>query len=67
MQASEHNAVKEANALRNSIHDLAFEITDNDYDSDKLTTQAMSLILDWANPSEGPPAEWECSKCWNVS
>ena len=50
MQASEHTAVKEVIALRNSIHDLALEIIDNDYDADKLTSKAMSLILDWVDP-----------------
>jgi len=65
MQASEHNAVKEANALRNSIHDLALEIIGNDYDADKLTSQAMSLILDWANPvrANDESDEWECNAC----
>ena len=65
MQASEHNAVKEANALRNSIHDLALEIIGNDFDAEKLTSQAMSLILDWANPvrANDESDEWECNSC----
>ena len=65
MQASEHNAVKEVIALRNSIHDLALEIIDNDYDADKLTSQAMSLILDWADPvhADNGPEDWECNTC----
>ena len=65
MQASEHNAVKEANALRNSIHDLALEIIGNDFDAEKLTSQAMSLILDWANPvrANDESEEWECNAC----
>jgi len=63
MQASEHTAVKEVIALRNSIHDLALEIIDNDYDADKLTSKAMSLILDWADPSYNESEEWECNAC----
>jgi len=65
MQASEHNAITEANALRNSIHDLALEIIGNDFDAEKLTSQAMSLILDWANPvrANDESEEWECNAC----
>jgi len=65
MQASEHNAVNEAIALRNSIHDLSLEIIGNDFDAEKLTSQAMSLILDWANPvrANDESDEWECNAC----
>ena len=50
MDTSKHKAMSEVIALRNSIHDLALEIIDNDYDADKLTSKAMSLILDWVDP-----------------
>jgi len=61
MDTSKHKAMAEVIALnqrflqlgttcRNSIHDLALEIVDNDYDADKLTSKAMSLILDWSDP-----------------
>ena len=50
IDTSKHKAMAEVIALRNSIHDLALEIIDNDYDADKLTSKAMSLILDWSDP-----------------
>ena len=50
MQTSEHQAIKQAIKLRLAIHKAALEIIDNDYDADKLTSKAMSLILDWVDP-----------------
>ena len=50
MQASEYNAVKEAIALRLSIHKAAEKIIENDYDVTHLTDNIMTLVLNWANP-----------------
>ena len=66
MQASEHNAVKEAIALRLSIHKAAEKIIDNDYDVTHLTDNIMTLVLNWANPVHAAPVEsdeWECNAC----